>query len=369
MEAFDEEQQAEWKRLMLAVTYKETIDKLVLQQRSQRLNMQKPPARLPASLRRLRSSSIGQQALPQRLLLTGKKLPRLESLLGDTDLDDVQVDERVLDALKYERDLDALRAFVMAANEQLFMTQEELESEKPSRLELAISDLSGNNSEESVAMKELQRSKDEQIQLKAELEQLEIDGAAKLKEMEERIADAKYNLKCVSRVNDLEFSLVERWEAARVTQAQIWGENAERAYLRDILDYKQRLAREERVGQELNAFRGRELADLRERIEHWQQRYATEMRRVERETEAWQLRILEQNKLLAHHRELNAQHRQFVAEYTARKEEEQRLHDLEVHRIECAVRLQAWWRGTMVRRGLGPFKKKPKRGKRSKPKK
>lgn len=369
MEALSEEEQAEWKRLMLAVTYKEAIDKLVLQQRSQRLNMQKPPSRLPASLRRLRSSSIGQQAMPERVLLTGKKLPRLESLLGDTDQDDVKVDECVLNALKYERDLDALRAFFMAANQQLYMTQEELESEKPSRLELAISELSGNNSEEAAAINELQRSRDELKQLKAQLEQLEIDGAAKLKETEERIADAKYNLKCVSRVNELEFSLVERWEAARVAQAQIWGENAERAYLRDILDYKQRLAREERVSQELSAFRNRELADLRERIDHWQQRYASEMRRVERETEAWQLRILEQNKLLAHHQELNAQHKQFVREYRIKKEEEQRLHDLEVHRIESVIKLQAWWRGTMVRRGLGPFKKKPKRGKRSKTKK
>ncbi|XP_023171021.1 dynein regulatory complex protein 9 [Drosophila hydei] len=369
MEALSEEEQAEWKRLMLAVTYKEAIDKLVLQQRSQRLNMQKPPSRLPASLRRLRSSSIGQQAMPERVLLTGKKLPRLESLLGDTDQDDVKVDECVLNALKYERDLDALRAFFMAANQQLYMTQEELDSEKPSRLELAISELSGNNSEEAAAINELQRSRDELKQLKAQLEQLEIDGAAKLKETEERIADAKYNLKCVSRVNELEFSLVERWEAARVAQAQIWGENAERAYLRDILDYKQRLAREERVSQELSAFRNRELADLRERIDHWQQRYASEMRRVERETEAWQLRILEQNKLLAHHQELNAQHKQFVREYRIKKEEEQRLHDLEVHRIESVIKLQAWWRGTMVRRGLGPFKKKPKRGKRSKTKK
>ncbi|EDV95029.1 dynein regulatory complex protein 9 [Drosophila grimshawi] len=363
------EEQAEWQRLMLAVTYKTTIDRLVLQQRSQRLSMQKPPPRLPASLRRLRSSSIGQQAMPQRVLLTGKRLPRLQSLLGDTDQDTDKLDECVLNALKYERDLDALRGFFHAANEQLFMSSVELEREIPSRLDLAISALSGNNSEESVAVQQLQQSKDELQQLEAQLEQLKIDGAAKLHETEERIADAKYNLKCVSRVNDLEYSLVERWEASRISQAQIWGENAERAYLRDILDYKQRLAREERVSQELAAFRHRELTDLQERIADWQKRYANELRRVDRETEAWELRILEQTKSLAHHRVVNAQHVEFVREYRAKKEEEQRLQDLEVHRMECAIKLQAWWRGTMVRRGLGPFKKKPKRGKRQKAKK
>lgn len=363
--ALTEEEQAEWQRLMLAVTYKEAIDKLMLLQRSHRLNMQKPNPRK----NRTRSSSIGQPALSERVLLTDKKLPRLESLLGDTDQEPDTVDECVLNALKYENDIDALRSFFTAANQQLYMTKEELESENPSRLELAIGALSGSNSEESVALNQLQQSKDEIKQLQAQLEQVQIDGVAQLRQLEERTADAKYNLKCVSRVNDLEYSLVERWEAARVTQAKIWGENAERAYLRDILDYKQRLKHEERVSQELAAFRNRELADLKERIAYWQQRYVSELRRVERESEAWELRILEQSKSLAHHRELNAQHLEFVREYSAKKQEEQRLLQLQVHRIECAVKLQAWWRGTMVRRGLGPFKKKPKRGRRPKQKK
>ncbi|KAM8703878.1 hypothetical protein ACLKA7_008498 [Drosophila subpalustris] len=363
--------QSEWKTLMLSIVFKEAGDKLALQQRSQRLKMQKPLPPLPASLRRLRSSSIGQKAMPERVLLTGKKLPRLQSLLGETEADADQLDECVLNSLKYERDMDALRAFFEAAKQQLYMTREEREREQPgsSPLELAIGALRGNNTEESVAAKELLQSKEELKQLQAQLEQVKIEGVAKLKDYDERIADAKYNLKCVSRVNDLEYSLVERWEAARVGQAEIWGENAERAYLRDILDFKQRLSREQRVSQELSSFRSRERADLQRRITDWQQRYASELRRVERESEAWELRILELTKSLARHREENAQHVEFVNEYNAKKEEEQRLLDLQLHRIQCAIKLQAWWRGTMVRRGLGPFKKKPKRGKRAKPKK
>ncbi|KAH8311456.1 hypothetical protein KR044_006459, partial [Drosophila immigrans] len=364
--AEDDDEPSELQRLMLAIAFKEASDRLALQQRSQRLNVQKPLPPLPASLRRLRSSSIGQKAMPERVLLTGKKLPRLQSLLGEAEEDADQLDECVLNALKYERDMDALRAFFEAANQQLYLSKEE---RQPDRLEQAIGALSGNNSEESVAAKELQQSKQELKQLQAQLEQLKIDGVAKLQDYDERIADAKYNLKCVSRVNDLEYSLVERWEAARVGQAEIWGQNAERAYLRDILDFKQRLSREQRVSQELSAFRSRERADLEQRIADWQQRYASELRRVERESEAWELRILELTKSLARHREQNAEHVVFVNEYRAKKEEEQRLLDLQLHRIQCAIKLQAWWRGTMVRRGLGPFKKKPKRGKRGKPKK
>lgn len=377
LEASRDEQAQKLKHLMLAVAFKEACDKLTLEQRSQRLEMRHPLPHMPASLRRLRSSSLPRgQKQPRaeaagrgasHVLLTGKRLPRLQSLLGEPEEDGTdELDESLLNALKYERDLDALRSFFEAAHEQLGMTPEELEMEQPSRLELAIAALSGNNSAESETAKELQQSKDELQQLQAELEQLKVDGEAKLHDLDERIADTRYNLKCVSRVNELEYSLVVRWELARVDQARIWGENAERAYLRDILDCKQRLSRELRVSQELRAFRAREMDDLQQRLTHWQQHYASEMRRMERETEAWELRILEVTKSLAWHRAENAQHVRFVGEYQAKKDEEQRLLDLQQHRIDCAVRLQAWWRGTMVRRGLGPFKKKPKRGKRAK---
>lgn len=244
-----------------------------------------------------------------------------------------------------------------------------LEDKGLENIRQAIAALCGNKSEESQAAQQLQESKDELKKLKEDLELEKRVTKEKLQDLEERIADTKYKLRCVSRVNDLEYSLVQRWEEGRLAQGTIWGENAERAYLRDILDIKQKLAREERVSAELRSFRQREILELQARIKEWQERYVSEMRRVDREAEAWELRILEQKKLLQKHKEIYEERMTYVQEYRAQKEEEQRLLDLQMHRIQCAVRLQAWWRGTMVRRGLGPFKKKPKRGKRGKPKK
>ncbi|EDX14657.1 dynein regulatory complex protein 9 [Drosophila simulans] len=438
------EQLLELRRILLLTVYRNTLNQLVLQQRSQRLNARKPLS-LPASLRRRRSSSMGEQERPERVLITGKVLPRLESLLGEQENDADLLDEDVLDALKFERDMDALRAiFEVAMNDpdlaEKNYTQdqgletdgekeEELEGEDPQDMKImclqineqlklfedeqfedkkdafkeetiesfddkdmanleikvtetpcledkglenikqAIAALCGNRSEESQAAQQLQESKDELKKLKEDLELEKRVTKDKLQDLEERIADTKYKLRCVSRVNDLEYSLVQRWEEGRLAQGTIWGENAERAYLRDILDIKQKLAREERVSTELRSFRQREILELQARIKEWQERYVSEMRRVDREAEAWELRILEQKKLLQKHKEIYEERMTYVQEYRAQKEEEQRLLDLQMHRIECAVRLQAWWRGTMVRRGLGPFKKKPKRGKRGKPKK
>ncbi|XP_017082846.2 dynein regulatory complex protein 9 [Drosophila eugracilis] len=444
-----EEQLLELRRILLLTVYKNTLNQLILQQRSQRLNAKKPIS-LPASLRRRRSSSMGEKEKPERILITGKVLPRLESLLGEPENDADLLDEDVLNALKFERDMDALRAIFEVAindpdlkeksltdvkdlvsedekasleddkdldrtcqnitimnlqiNEDLrsfddehlldikpdvgegeetelvegkdFLPQESKEGELTTQgdiglenLRKAISALGGNKSEESQAAQQLQESKDELKKLKEDLETEKHVTMEKLQDLEERIADTKYKLRCVSRVNDLEYSLVQRWEEGRLAQGTIWGENAERAYLRDILDIKQKLAREERVSAELRSFRQREILELKAKIKQWQERYISEIRRVDREAEAWELRILEQQKLLQRNREIYEERMTYVQEYRAQKEEEQRLLNLQIHRIECAVRLQAWWRGTMVRRGLGPFKKKPKRGKRGKPKK
>lgn len=441
------EQLLELRRILLLTVYRNTLNQLVLQQRSQRLNARKPLS-LPASLRRRRSSSMGEQERPERVLITGKVLPRLESLLGEQENDADLLDEDVLDALKFERDMDALRAIFEVAmndpdlaeknytqdqdvetkrekekdlegedpqdsadmkimclkiNEHLRLLEDEqfedkkdafkgetiesfddkdmanlevkvaespcLEDKGLENIKQAIAALCGNKSEESQAAQQLQESKDELKKLKEDLELEKRVTKEKLQDLEERIADTKYKLRCVSRVNDLEYSLVQRWEEGRLAQGTIWGENAERAYLRDILDIKQKLAREERVSAELRSFRQREILELQARIKEWQERYVSEMRRVDREAEAWELRILEQKKLLQKHKEIYEERMTYVQEYRAQKEEEQRLLDLQMHRIQCAVRLQAWWRGTMVRRGLGPFKKKPKRGKRGKPKK
>ncbi|XP_020799824.1 IQ domain-containing protein G [Drosophila serrata] len=461
-EGHTKEKLLELRRFLLLTVYKNTLNQLVLQQRSQRLNARKPLS-LPASLRRRRSSSLGDQEKPEHVLITGKVLPRLESLLGETENDADQLDEDVLDALKFERDMDALRAIYEVAmddeelkertiisedekdeasasemeetapkdvgiqkieiqqktvkpeleivkgkddtdtakcqildfnvlekqairvekstsfeGESIDVPQPETESKETPpeeedislrNLKQAIEAFGGNKSEVSQAAQQLQESKDELKKLKDDLETEKRVTKEKLLNLEDRIAETKYKLRCVSRVNDLEYSLVQRWEEGRLAQGTIWGENAERAYLRDILDIKQKLAREERVSKELRSFRQREIVDLHRRIEEWQEKYISEMRRVDREAEAWELRILEQKKQLERHREIYEERMIFVQEYRAQKAEEQRLHDLQVHRIECAVRLQAWWRGTMVRRGLGPFKKKPKRGKRGKPKK
>lgn len=59
-----------------------------------------------------------------------------------------------------------------------------------------------------------------------------------------------------------------------------------------------------------------------------------------------------------------AEYEQVVVEDRIEKEKVRRKQEQEAIELKACIRLESWWRGVMVRKGLGPFKKgKKKKGK------
>lgn len=59
-----------------------------------------------------------------------------------------------------------------------------------------------------------------------------------------------------------------------------------------------------------------------------------------------------------------AEYEQVVVEDRIEKEKIRRKVEQEAIELKAGIKLQAWWRGVMVRKGLGPYKKgKKKKGK------
>lgn len=54
----------------------------------------------------------------------------------------------------------------------------------------------------------------------------------------------------------------------------------------------------------------------------------------------------------------------FIDTYLAEQEALQRQKEHEDHVQRCTIRIQAWWRGVMVRRKLGPYRPEEKKKKR-----
>ncbi|KAM9453259.1 dynein regulatory complex protein 9-like [Salvelinus alpinus] len=124
-----------------------------------------------------------------------------------------------------------------------------------------------------------------------------------------------------------------------------------------------------------DTYRGRPEADksLGEKLEMWMERYERDMEDKQQELNS--LRNKKANNL-SQLQELAKKYRdieQVVIEYRMEKEALRRKLEKEHMERDAATKIQSWWRGTLVRRGLGPYKKgkkpKSKEGKKGKKKK
>ncbi|PFX18748.1 IQ domain-containing protein G [Stylophora pistillata] len=106
---------------------------------------------------------------------------------------------------------------------------------------------------------------------------------------------------------------------------------------------------------------------LEEKVEYWMDKYDRDVEQKQHE-----LDVLKASKAndLAKLQELTQKYSEYekvVIEDRVAKEQARRKAEQELEELKSAVKIQSWWRGTMVRKQLGPYsKKKKKKGKKGK---
>ncbi|XP_050331459.1 dynein regulatory complex protein 9 [Bactrocera neohumeralis] len=348
------------RKLLLSAVYTEAITKLTIYQRSQRINARRCEPKKEST------SKYQQNARRSSKKETLKKPDGTENVLSEKMLNEIRLDQE-LNLLRkiYGTALSELesgstsKAFnaddidetTVRSNDQLYSV---IEQQKPDKNEVEQAlDLLNTNKE---ALKVLKMQLAEEQQAAKE----------RLVEQDDCIATLRHNLRNVRLLNELELRLVQRWEENRYTQASIVGANEERTLQQQIDDLRRRIAGEECIIVQVDKFSVKQFAELNAKIAAWQLKYARVMEIKCTETQAKERQILKLQKSWERHRETYAERQKFVRDYLEEKEVERQLYEQQIYRVECAVRIQAWWRGLMVRRGLGPFKKKSKKGKKGK---
>jgi len=119
---------------------------------------------------------------------------------------------------------------------------------------------------------------------------------------------------------------------------------------------------EVRTHMEIETFLGNHQKILEDKVEYWMDKYDTDV-----EAKQHELNVLKTSKAndLERLQELTrkyAEYEKVVVEDRIEKEKERRRREQEELELNSAVRLQSWWRGTMVTKQLGPFGKKKKKG-------
>ncbi|XP_011881410.1 PREDICTED: IQ domain-containing protein G [Vollenhovia emeryi] len=172
--------------------------------------------------------------------------------------------------------------------------------------------------------------------------------------------DEKERLKLIK---DAEMKYVRVWEAARREQHVLRYESDTDELRRTLNDHCVRERNETRVNDVLTRYLTRRVALVENRIEQWRQRYDREEKVYECEIRRVRSEIEDARKYLG---ELTTEHRnnqEFIDTYLAEQEALRRQKEHEDHVLRSTIKMQAWWRGVMVRRKLGPYRPEEKKKK------
>ncbi|XP_028927437.1 dynein regulatory complex protein 9 [Ornithorhynchus anatinus] len=198
--------------------------------------------------------------------------------------------------------------------------------------------------------------------LQKELQDVKKEREIKVQSQKEHIAYLKDQLQEMKAKTNMESRYVKKSTELQITQTRNKCDRAEENLLDEIEKLKVRTDEETRVHAEIENFLKKELVKLEEKLEYWMEKY-------DKDTEAKQneLNSLKSAKAtdLTNLQELARQlveFEQVIIEDRLEKEAARNKIEQDARELKSIIKLQAWWRGTMVRRELGNFKL-PKKGK------
>ncbi|VVC88370.1 unnamed protein product [Leptidea sinapis] len=149
---------------------------------------------------------------------------------------------------------------------------------------------------------------------------------------------------------------VENWQRARTEQHLQTIYDKEIVPSRVIEYFKQRADYEQRVHAEVELLTNIRINETLEKVESWMNKYDTDM-------EAIDLKIqLKKNEYQDMFDRRLEKHDQMMKDWIHFKEEREKARLYREKMMNSAIIIQAWWRGLLVRRQLGPYKVKKKKG-------
>ncbi|OAD62186.1 IQ domain-containing protein G [Eufriesea mexicana] len=157
---------------------------------------------------------------------------------------------------------------------------------------------------------------------------------------------------------------VMEWEKAKCEQNSLRCD-MEIEKLKEILNnWRVREKNKDRVHAELTKFLIQDTASLERKTKEWEERYDREKETYEKEIRQLRIETETRRKQLDELKEEHRRNQEFIDTYLAEKEALKKEKELQECIRKSAIKIQAWWRGVMVRRKLGPYRPMEKKKKR-----
>ncbi|XP_010832607.1 PREDICTED: IQ domain-containing protein G isoform X3 [Bison bison bison] len=192
--------------------------------------------------------------------------------------------------------------------------------------------------------------------LQKQLLNVKKERQAEVQNRNEYIAHLKDQLQEMKAKTNMENRYMKRNTELQISQTQKKCSKTEELLLEEIEKLRLKTEEENRIHAEIELFLRKEQQKLEEKLEFWMEKFDkdTEMKQNE-------LNALKSAKAsdLAHLQELAKtirEYEQVIIEDRIEKEKTRKKREQDDLELRSIIKLQAWWRGTVVRREIGGFK-------------
>ena len=159
----------------------------------------------------------------------------------------------------------------------------------------------------------------------------------------------------------MEGKYIKKRAEVSVAQTQKRCNMAEKEMREEIDQLRQKIDEETRVNAEIESFLRAHQMDLEQKVEVWMEKYDKDVESKQHELDVLKASQAKDLIRLQELTKLYAEYEQVVVEDRIEKEKARRKAEQEAEELKSAIHLQSWFRGIMVRRGLGAYNKKKKK--------
>uniref|UniRef100_A0A8C3KP39 IQ motif containing G n=1 Tax=Calidris pygmaea TaxID=425635 RepID=A0A8C3KP39_9CHAR len=191
--------------------------------------------------------------------------------------------------------------------------------------------------------------------LEEQLQDVKKETEIELQNRDAVIAFLKDQLLEVKAKTNMESCYMKKSTDLQVHQTQKKCSNAESALDEEIQKLRSKSDEEIRVHMEIDNFLRRLHKKVEEKLEHWVDKFENDADAKEEELDA--LKALKANNLETL-RQIATECQMFeetIIRDRAEREAEKRRREQDALELKSILKLQAWWKGIMVRRNLGPY--------------
>ncbi|XP_012383486.1 dynein regulatory complex protein 9 isoform X2 [Dasypus novemcinctus] len=192
--------------------------------------------------------------------------------------------------------------------------------------------------------------------LQRQLVNIKRERQVEVQSRNEYIANLKDQLQEMKAKTNMENRYMKRNTDLQISQTQKKCNKAEELLLDEIEKLRMKTEEENRIHMEIETFLKKEQQKLEEKLEFWMEKFDkdTEMKQAE-------LNALKAAKAsdLAHLQDLAKmlrEYEQVIIEDRIEKETTRKKIEQDGLKLKSIIKLQAWWRGTVIRKEIGGFK-------------